>query len=270
MTSAADDTKIETQDPRPDDALDATLDMDTGEAGTLETLGRDNGNTPGTEADRVEVKPSADPVYSPEPSPPKRSDKDNEFQLVQELPEELPLPPSGSFRTTVPSSPSSATADRGSKADPDRFFDDDYVEVLREIIGEIVEHEGPMTLRALAQRVAHQHGWQRTGRRIQERVHVNLGSVEYHSEFGIIFVWAPGSHADRVPYQGLRERAIRSVSRTEIASVIDHHFRELSEADDFVLALSRRLGIARLSQDARAYLKECARWRGHGVAGYPE
>ncbi|MCY3771271.1 MAG: DUF3320 domain-containing protein [Gemmatimonadetes bacterium] len=209
-------------------------------------------------------------MHSPEPSPPTRLDTDNGFRLGPELPEELPLLPSGSFRTAAPGHPSSAPVDPGSRADPDRFFDDDYTEVLREIIGEIVEQEGPITLRALAQRVAHRHGWRRTGRRVQERVHVNLASVEHHSEFGIVFAWAPGSHADRVPYRGLRDRAIRSVSRTEIASVIDRHFRELSEAEDFVLGLSRLLGIARLSQDDRAYLEECARWRALGVAGYPE
>ena len=239
--------EIEPQDPGPDDTRDASLHIDSDVASTFEPQDRNHGKAPGAEAGPDGLRPSADPVRTPEPSPATRFDKDNGFRLVQEMPEDLPLPPSGSFRTTVPSPPSAAVVDRGTRADPDRFFDDDYTEVLREIIGEIVELEGPMTLRALAQRVAHKHGWQRTGRRIQERVHVNLASVEHHYEFGIIFVWALGSHAGRVPFRGLRERAIRSVSRTEIASVIDCHFRELSEAEDFVLALSCRLGIARLS-----------------------
>ena len=145
--------------------------------------------------------------------------------------------------------------------DPDRFFDVDYTPILRRIILTIVESESPIRLDGLARKVAQQHGWQRTGRRIQERVRKNLRSVESHTEFGTNFVWAPGSHANRVPFRGLNGRAIRDVSRTEIASVIDTHRRDLANADDPVLTLSRRLGIARLSKDARAYLSDCARWR---------
>ena len=145
--------------------------------------------------------------------------------------------------------------------DPDRFFDVDYTPILRRIILTIVESEGPIRLDGLARKVAQQHGWQRTGRRIQERVRKNLRSVESHSEFGTTFVWASGSHANRVPFRGLNGRAVRDVSRTEIASVIDTHRRDLANAEDPVLALSRRLGIARLSRDARAYLSDCARWR---------
>ena len=37
--------------------------------------------------------------------------------------------------------------------------------------------------------------------------------------------------------------------------------RALANAEDSILVLSRLLGIARLSKDARAYLLECARWR---------
>ena len=71
-----------------------------------------------------------------------------------------------------------------------RFFDVDYTPILRRIILTIVESEGPIRLDGLARKVAQQHGWQRTGRRIQERVRKNLRSVESHSEFGTTFVWA--------------------------------------------------------------------------------
>lgn len=146
-------------------------------------------------------------------------------------------------------------------ADPDRFFDSDYAPVLRRLIRRIVEREEPLTVHGLAHRVAQEHGWQRTGRCIQEQVQTNLSSMERHSEFGTVFVWAPATHADRVPFRGLNGRQIRDVSRTEIASVIDANARVLANAEDSILVLSRLLGIARLSKDARAYLSECARWR---------
>ena len=83
-----------------------------------------------------------------------------------------------------------------------------------------------------------------------------------------VFVWAPGSHSDRVPFRGLNGRLIREVSRTEIGSVIDAHAYALANTGDPILVLSRLLGIARLSKDARAYLSDCTRWReGNTVEG---
>ena len=146
-------------------------------------------------------------------------------------------------------------------ADPSRFFDVDYKATLRRIIHRIVDREGPITLHRLARRVAQEHGWQRAGKRIQAQVQVNLWSVESHREFETIFVWAPGSHSSRVPYRCLNGRTIREVSRTEISSVIDAHAQGLANEVDPILALSRRLGIARLSKDARSYLSKCVEWR---------
>ena len=150
--------------------------------------------------------------------------------------------------------------------DPDRFFDVEYAPVLRQLIHRIVDREGPVTLHGLARRVAQEHGWQRAGRRIQAQVRKNLRLVESHREFETFFVWAPGSHADRVPFRGLDGRPIREVSRTEIASVIDVHARDLENEDDPILAVARLLGIARLSKDARAYLSDCASWRRENAA----
>ena len=146
-------------------------------------------------------------------------------------------------------------------ADPDRFFDPDYGPILNQLIHRIVDQEGPLTMHGLARRVAQEHGWQRTGRRIQAQVKRNLRSVECHDEFATVFVWAPGSYADRTPFRGLNGRSVRDISRTEIATVIDAHEANMMNEDDPILALSRLLGIARLRKDARSYLSDCVRWR---------
>ncbi len=145
--------------------------------------------------------------------------------------------------------------------DPARFFESEYAPVLRRLIHRVVDQEGPIPLHGLARRVAQEHGWQRTGRRILAQVQNNLGSVESYQEFETVFVWARGSRSDRVPFRGLNGRSIRDISRTEIGSVIDIHARGLENEEDPTLALSRLLGIARLSKDARTYLIDCARWR---------
>ncbi len=146
-------------------------------------------------------------------------------------------------------------------ADPDRFFDASYTPVLSRMILSIAEQEGPMPLNGLTRRVAQEHGWRRTGKRIGERVRKSLGSVECHFELGTEFVWAPDSYADRIPFRGLNDRPTRDLPPAEIASVIDAHSGQLAEEEDPTLALSRLLGIKRLSNDARAYLDDCARWR---------
>ena len=150
--------------------------------------------------------------------------------------------------------------------DPDRFFELEYAPTLRRLIHRIVDRDGPVTLHGLARQIAHERGWQRTGRRIQAQVQGHLRSVERHREFETDFVWTPGSHSDRVPFRGLNGRPIREISRTEIASVIDAHVRDLENEADPILALARLLGITRLSKDARAYLSDCTRWRAENVA----
>ena len=208
----------------------------------------------------------ADAVAASRPVPLAELENGNRENDGPETKKEIPTTshgPAWSFASARENAPST---NDNSAVDPDRFFDADYSPVLRQLISGIVEKEGPMPLQRLARRVAQVHGWQRTGRRIQVQVHSNLGQVERHTEFDTIFVWAPVSHADRVPFRKLGDRALRDVSRAEVASVIDAHTEQLAESEDPILMLSRLLGIARLSKDARAYLSDCARWREENAA----
>ena len=220
------------------------------------------------EVDRIETgSEPAQPRLIAESGPPSRPvpNPDSATYRTKGEPPQL-FEPEAQIASGADRSPSSSPEvarprSESINADPDRFFDSGYSFALQRIILGIIEQEGPMPLHRLARRVAQEHGWQRTGRRIQERVRHNLGAVELHSEFETTFVWAPGSHTDRVAFRGLSDRTIRDVSLAEIASVIDAHAPKLEAADDTILALSRQLGIARLSKDARAYLSDCVRWR---------
>lgn len=149
--------------------------------------------------------------------------------------------------------------------DASRFYESSYSVTVQRLMLEIVETEGPMPLNRLARRVAQEHGWQRTGKRILQVVCKNLGEIERYSDIDEDFVWAPGQHESRIPFRGLKNRPIRDVSRTEIASVIENSLSEITEAHDPVLVLARLLGIARLSDSARDYLQKCMTWREHEV-----
>lgn len=126
-----------------------------------------------------------------------------------------------------------------------------------------------MTEAALARSVAQLHGWQRTGGRIQARVATFHSLLDQQDENGTVFFWQKGGVVPRVPCAGLGGRSLREVSRTEIAWMEDQHTARISASVDPVLELSRLLGIARLSQDARSYLEDCRYWRTEGCATLP-
>ncbi|GHF04112.1 hypothetical protein GCM10016455_26820 [Aliiroseovarius zhejiangensis] len=84
----------------------------------------------------------------------------------------------------------------------------------------------------MGREVANRHGWQRTGRRIMDRVERALGAAEVHDEFGTPFVWLSGTYQDRIRYRGLENRTIRDVSRTEVAAILDEISADLKASED--------------------------------------
>ncbi len=164
-------------------------------------------------------------------------------------------PPNSSQTPETVSDPENPVADSA------RFFDLSYMGELREIVQDILTKESPLPLRNLGRAVAHRHGWQRTGRRIMQRVENALGDAELHEEFGVPFVWINGTRQDRKPFRGLSDRSIQEVSRTEIASVLDEIGEDLPASDDPIGDLARYLGINRVSSSAREYLLRVKNWR---------
>lgn len=173
--------------------------------------------------------------------------------------------------TTLDNDEAPASADIGRSAptnsdsailpDSDRFYEVGYASVLRSLIARIIEENCPLPMSRVAKKVAHAHGWKRTGHRISTRVEKLLGSADIKDEFGVSFVWSHASYSKRKDFRGLGDRSIREVSRTEIASIIDNNARDLAASEDSIMSLSRLIGIARLSEDARDYLGYCWKWR---------
>lgn len=157
---------------------------------------------------------------------------------------------------------SGAAPSGGPKPDPDRFFLPEYDAVLRSLIVEKVREQGPLPLLALCRQLASLHGWQRTGRRIVDRIEGSLQDVDVAQEDGVPFIWGAQTQADRVPFRHGLSRDIREVSRAEIAALYDEHAGQLDASADPVKDLARLAGVGRLSADARAYLDKCLKWRG--------
>lgn len=142
------------------------------------------------------------------------------------------------------------------RPDPERFDDDDYTPSLTSLISRIVADEGPIPLDLLARIVAREHGWQRTGRRIRERVLSCIGGNEIHDDPNGPFVWRPGTFADEIPFRYGIERGVRERPIAEFMGALADN-PDIVEADDSASAFARKIGVQRLSADARRWLDEC-------------
>ena len=142
----------------------------------------------------------------------------------------------------------------------ERFFEQEYAAVLKELVSSLVINHGPLPLSLLAKQVANAHGWQRTGRRIFERVTQCLDNVDCHDEFGTTFVWPHDGYVKIAPFRFRPDRSLRETSRSEIAGLIAKNSEILARSDDAVLELARLAGVSRLSADSRVYLEDCIDW----------
>lgn len=161
----------------------------------------------------------------------------------------------------MPLGAAAEVADDTVTPDADRFFEDGYTPQLLALMEKVIASQGPMPEAALARRISQLHGWQRTGGRIQARVAALQGVFDVTIEEETRFLWARGSVRDRVPFRGMNERALREISRAEIAELIDRNLARLGAVEDPDLELARLAGIGRLSKDAREYLNACRAWR---------
>ena len=140
--------------------------------------------------------------------------------------------------------------------DADRFFELGYTHVLKTLIARTIAEETPIREDLLTRQIARLHGWQRAGSRIRERVTACMGDAERHDEGDQVFVWQAGTFAAHIPFKGMRDRAPREISQAEIVGLAKAH-PDLDASSDPVKDLSVLMGLSRLTEDTRAYLKLC-------------
>ncbi len=138
----------------------------------------------------------------------------------------------------------------------ERFHDSDYEAVLIRLIGHVLEKEAPILDELLVNRIARAHGFQRSGRLIQERI-IGLASEHHHvrpDSIGGTFVWldasAPGSWSSyRTPGSEEGARRIEEIPSEELRAAVS-----AASGPDVPLEAARLLGIRRLSTSGRARL----------------
>jgi Protein of unknown function (DUF3320) len=136
------------------------------------------------------------------------------------------------------------------------FFESSYTPRLARLIDRIIAEHGPISEILLYRTIARLHGWQRAGRRIQERIMNCTGDKECREENGTVFIWQTGSYCDKLPFRAKPNRSPRDVPQAEILGLIDDKPHVLRSSDP-AKEIATLMGLGRLSSDTRSYLETC-------------
>lgn len=153
-----------------------------------------------------------------------------------------------------------ATADLSSfKTDPDLFFEFSYRPTIQAMVDAVMDAEAPVRDDILAQRVARAHGWLRTGARIREQIARHLRKLDQTRETTGIFLWKPGTVAQRLPFRKPfspdHRRSLADISIAELTDFVLTHPAALEE-DDPPLVYARLMQVDRLAATSRERIAE--------------
>lgn len=176
--------------------------------------------------------------------------------------EEITPPEASLYRIT---DPTEAVAG----ANPDRFFDGEYNDILSAMIAHVVDREGPVLDALLARRIARAHGWLRTGGRIRERV-FQLARARHRTtdeEVGTFYWPEHLAHTTeppfRVPADEDSVRAADEISLPELASLARAVIAQGTEGEAVYYAMAQKLGLQQLRASSRVRLEQAVHSTGH-------
>lgn len=141
------------------------------------------------------------------------------------------------------------------------FFSARYDPVLRQLVTQVIDAEGPIRDTALARRIARAHGWQRTGSRIQDRVAEVASTVRAKSQEQVgTFFWAEGcAPGSKVAFRRVADGAPRSVDEVcmEELVALDSDVLAAGKRDDSAMAaMTRELGVSRAGEAIRGRIEQ--------------
>lgn len=143
--------------------------------------------------------------------------------------------------------------------DPDAFFDKVYDDRLQAMIAFVVSEEGPILDLALARRISRAHGWQRTGRRIQERVEEVAKRLFKITEEDVgTFYWPerlpPGSVVTFRRPGPDAQRSIDEVCIEELVALAESVVSAVVSDEENLALMAKELGISRLRASSQGRL----------------
>jgi hypothetical protein len=179
-----------------------------------------------------------------------------DLQPGEEMPIQTPHDPT----TVTPSATPYTLTDFTSFSDrisADRFYSPDYEPTLRELIGHVLDAEGPIADILLVNRIARAHGLLRSGRIITERV-MNVAKLHFHVRPDPVrgtFIWrdkeAPGNWSTYRTGDSVEStRKMDEICFEEIRAALLGN-----SADDIPVEVARAFGIRRLAADGRSRIE---------------
>jgi len=143
--------------------------------------------------------------------------------------------------------------------DADAFFAEAYTEKLRSVVLSVLQAESPIRDDILAQRVARLHQFSRTSGKIRDRILTLMEDVHSTHESTGRFLWASNTPLEttdfRHPLTEDDRRPVDQIALAELCDIVITHRDDLSESDP-ALAISRRIGLNRLTSAARSRIQE--------------
>lgn len=140
---------------------------------------------------------------------------------------------------------------------PDLFHEQEYEEILVEIISDILKCEAPILDVSLVQKVARAHGFNRAGRLIRERILEVVDEHFYNEDdpIGGNFIWLSKAQADdwtlyRLPQTDDDVRQVDEISSKELKALA-----VTIEGDEKWYEMAKILGIKRVTSQAKNRLE---------------
>lgn len=143
----------------------------------------------------------------------------------------------------------------------DRFYEPEYLYVIRDFGVKLIDSEGPITFRHLSTKLARTHGFHRTGSAIKKQVWAAVSKVRRSSKTpkGEIIFWPEGSEPKTIiPFRGIAAgedgRSWRDVPYPEKLGLAQS-FLNRSSYSDVAAAMASKIGLGRLRQTTREELE---------------
>jgi hypothetical protein len=150
-----------------------------------------------------------------------------------------------------------ALSEDNARPDASHFYEDEYRETLRAIVLNEIIRWGPIRLDRLAQRVARLHGFQRTGREIQDRVSASIpGNCPRTKEAAGEFVWPQESNPTawesfRPPEEEGETRDPGEIAMQELVALARLCSSRHHDQDAVLLAMRDACGLQKLREASR-------------------
>lgn len=140
-------------------------------------------------------------------------------------------------------------------ADPSRFYNDDYGQVIKKMLYDVIDEEGPIHEDVLVRRLARAHDFQRAGNQIRDRV-LGIAQRARGSTVEDVgrFFWQKGTVKERVTQiradgRDVEMRNVNHICREELQMIAESF--QIEDAAE----LGYRLGIQRLKAPTLARLQ---------------